>query len=67
MTAHERYNLRVMECRLASIVLAMELGVAQAEALEYSTLLQVQKLIGSLEESEKGCGQAPPRRSIHKG
>ena len=55
VTAHERYNLRVMECRLASIVLAMELGVAQAEALEYSTLLQVQKLIGSLEESEKAA------------
>jgi len=54
-TAHECYNLRVMECRLASIVLAMELGVAQAEALEFSTLLQVQRLTGNLEESEKAA------------
>ena len=53
VTAHDRYNLRVVECRLASIVLAMELGVSQAEALGYSTLSEVQKLIGSLEEAEK--------------
>tara|TARA_B110000977_G_scaffold195880_1_gene275166 strand:- start:2787 stop:3626 length:840 start_codon:yes stop_codon:yes gene_type:complete len=52
VTAHDRYNLRVVECRLASIVLAMELGVSNTEALEYSTLSQVQKLIGTLEESE---------------
>ena len=54
-TAHERYNLRVVECRLASILLAMKLGVAQAEALEYETLSQVQKLVGSLEDAEKAA------------
>ena len=31
----------------------MKLGVSQAEALGYSTLSEVQKLIGSLEEAEK--------------
>jgi N-acetylgalactosamine kinase len=60
VTAHDRYNLRVVECRLASIVLAMELGVSNTEALEYSTLSQVQKLIGTLEESEKMA-----RRHLH--
>jgi N-acetylgalactosamine kinase len=57
VTAHERYNLRVMECRLASIVLAMELGASQADALGYSTLMQTQKLIGSLQESEKAASE----------
>ena len=61
-TAHERYNLRVVECRLASIVLAMELGKSQAEALEYSTLSQVQQLVGSLDESEKAAGE-----KLHEG
>lgn len=55
-TAHERYNLRVVECRLASVVLAMKLGVSKADALNYNTLSDVQKLIGSLEESEKAAG-----------
>ena len=57
VTAHERYNLRVMECRLASIVLAMKLGKSREEALEYSTLSQVQKLIGTLEEAERAAAE----------
>jgi N-acetylgalactosamine kinase len=62
-TAHGRYNLRVMECRLASIVLAMKLGVSQAEALaEYETLSHVQKLVGSLVESEKAAAE-----HLHEG
>ncbi len=57
VTAHERYNLRVMECRLASIVLAMALGSSREEALGYSTLIQVQKLAGSLEEAEGAAAE----------
>jgi N-acetylgalactosamine kinase len=61
-TAHEQYNLRVVECQLASIVLAMKLGVSQAEALEYETLSQVQKLVGSLGDSEKAVAE-----HLHEG
>lgn len=56
-TAHERYNLRVVECRIASFLLAMRLGVSQAEAIEYETLSQVQKLVGSLKESEEAAAE----------
>ena len=61
-TAHEHYNLRVVECRLASILLAMKLGVSQAEALEYETLSHVQKLVGSVEDSEKAAAE-----HLHEG
>ena len=33
-----RYNLRVVECRLAAVVLAIKLGVAPGEARKCKTL-----------------------------
>ncbi|MEW5298116.1 MAG: hypothetical protein WDW38_001147 [Sanguina aurantia] len=45
-TAATRYNLRVVECRLASAFLAIALGVKPAPALsEYQTLRDVEPLV----------------------
>lgn len=33
-----RYNMRVVECRLAAVVLAIKLGVGRDTALSYKTL-----------------------------
>jgi galactokinase len=37
-TAPARYNLRVVECRLAAVVLAIKLGVPPDTAISYKTL-----------------------------
>lgn len=39
-----RYNLRVVECRLASAVLALSLGQSKAQATGYKTLIEVEPL-----------------------
>mmetsp|Transcript_1151 Transcript_1151/g.2356 ORF Transcript_1151/g.2356 Transcript_1151/m.2356 type:complete len:502 (-) Transcript_1151:917-2422(-) len=44
-SATGRYNLRVVECRLASAVLAKSLGVEKRKAIEYKTLEQVESLV----------------------
>ncbi|GLI65895.1 hypothetical protein VaNZ11_009539 [Volvox africanus] len=45
-TAPKRYNLRVVECRLAAVLLAMKLGLNAEEALEkIRTLRDVEPLI----------------------
>lgn len=48
-TAHTRYNLRVVECRLAAMLMAKKLGKALAEALKFKTLGEVEKVVGGLE------------------
>ncbi len=45
-TAHTRYNLRVVECRLAACALAVALGTPAAQARELRTLRQVEALAG---------------------
>jgi galactokinase len=37
-TSAAHYNMRVVECRLAAVVLAIKLGVARDTALSYKTL-----------------------------
>lgn len=44
-TADRRYNLRVVECRLAAMALAVALGQSSAEAVNITTLKQVEPLI----------------------
>lgn len=48
-TAHTRYNLRVVECRLAAMLMAKRLGKPVGEALKFKTLGEVEKIIGGLE------------------
>lgn len=43
--AEGRYNLRVVECRLAAAVMAVLLGKQQAQALEYKTLKDIERLL----------------------
>jgi len=45
-TAHTRYNLRVVECRLAACVLALALGASAEKARDTRTLRQVEPLAG---------------------
>lgn len=47
-TAHTRYNLRVIECRLAAILLAKRLGVPMEKALEFKTLGEIDRMVGGL-------------------
>ena len=44
-TASGKYNLRVLECMLASFVLAKAIGVPHDKALEVTTLKQVEDLV----------------------
>ncbi|CAD7703581.1 unnamed protein product [Ostreobium quekettii] len=44
-TATGRYNLRVVECRLASAVVALKLGLSVCEAVKIETLGQLQRHI----------------------
>jgi len=46
-----KYNLRVLECTLASIVLGLSLGLPKELALELKTLKEVQELMGEKKES----------------
>jgi N-acetylgalactosamine kinase len=48
-TAHTRYNLRVVECRLAAAVLALALGVAPDQARRTRTLQEIEPLVGGRE------------------
>ena len=43
-TADARYNLRVVECRLAAAALGVSLGLEPAQAIERTTLKQVEPL-----------------------
>lgn len=45
MYCTHRYNLRVVECRLAAMVLAVALGKAPSEAVGLTTLKEVEPLI----------------------
>lgn len=46
--AHLRYNLRVVECRLAAIVLGLKVGMPEAEASEVQTLKEIETYLGSM-------------------
>mmetsp|Transcript_8583 Transcript_8583/g.28088 ORF Transcript_8583/g.28088 Transcript_8583/m.28088 type:complete len:363 (+) Transcript_8583:119-1207(+) len=45
-TAAGKYNLRVVECRLASVLLGVALGVPLAEARALKTLCEVEEIAG---------------------
>lgn len=45
-TAHTRYNLRVVECRLAAAALALALGASPEQARKTRTLKEVEPLAG---------------------
>jgi N-acetylgalactosamine kinase len=46
--AHERYNLRVVECRLAAMVLGVKLGMTEEEAATVETLKEIENYLGSM-------------------
>jgi len=46
--AHERYNLRVVECRLAAIILGIKLGMSTEEAAKIETLKEIEQHVGSM-------------------
>jgi len=47
-SATGRYNLRVVECKLASAVLACLLGESKSKAMTYKTLQEVEQLIDDI-------------------
>mmetsp|Transcript_49165 Transcript_49165/g.96094 ORF Transcript_49165/g.96094 Transcript_49165/m.96094 type:complete len:487 (-) Transcript_49165:158-1618(-) len=61
--AHTRYNLRVVECRLAAAVLGFKTGVfAPAEALALETLKEVEVRLGS-----RAAAQRAASTCLHEG
>ena len=61
-TAHERYNLRVVECRLAAMVLGRKLGMSEEEVLEVQTLQDIEKHIGTM-----SAAKAAAEEYLHEG
>eukprot|EP00884_Botryococcus_braunii_P009664 jgi/Botrbrau1/1869/Bobra.146_1s0056.1 len=53
-TADRQYNLRVVECRLASVVLGIKLGVPKEEALKLQTLKDVEPIALEKVKGPKG-------------
>lgn len=51
-TAHERYNLRVVECRLAAMVLGRKLGMSDEEVVETQTLQDIEKRVGNMSSAK---------------
>lgn len=53
-----RYNLRVVECRLAAAALALALGAERGEALALRTLREVEPLVAAKYAGVKGSADA---------
>ena len=62
-TAHTRYNLRVVECRLAACALALALGAAPEAARALRTLRQVEPLAGG----STSAAAAAAAQHLHAG
>lgn len=62
VSAHERYNLRVVECRLAAVALALALGEPAAKAAKKRTLGEVEAALGGLDAA---AGKA--EELLHEG
>lgn len=60
--AHERYNLRVVECRLAAIVLALKLGMTPEDAGAVETLKEIETHLGSMSSAK-----AAAEEYLHEG
>ena len=65
VTAARAIQSQVMECRLTPRP-HMALGSSREEALGYSTLIQVQKLVGSLEEAGHAAEHLLPERTCKR-
>jgi len=67
-TADKKYNLRVVECRLAAALLAKHLGVSSQEAAAITTLKEIEPMIAA---SEHGPGlpgkEAAVKALLHEG
>lgn len=62
-----RYNLRVVECRLASAVLALGLGLSQADATTVRTLSEAEPLaVGKYGGGDKAAGTAAAEDLLHE-
>jgi len=61
-TAHERYNLRVVECRLAAIILGLKLGMNAEEATKIETLKEIEDFVGSM-----SAAKAAAEEHLHEG
>jgi len=57
VAAHTQYNARVVECRLAALALALQLGSPPAAALQLTTLRQVEALAGGREAAAAAAGR----------
>jgi N-acetylgalactosamine kinase len=78
VTADKCYNLRVVECRLAAVMLAISLGQEQAQALQLQTLKDLEPIISPADDSGGSGGsgrvgaigeqcQAAVRQHLHDG
>ena len=66
-TAHTRYNLRVVECRLAAAMLALALGATPEAALAIRTLREVEPLLPRAEGSVSDAALAAVNAHLHEG
>ena len=56
-SAHMRYNLRVVECRLAAIVLGLKLGMSAEQAGALETLKEIETFLGSMSAAKAAAEQ----------
>ncbi|KAF8072885.1 GAL1 [Scenedesmus sp. PABB004] len=66
-TADRRYNLRVVECRLAAMALAVALGMPAGEAAGVTTLKAVEPLIASRHGPGAEAQAAAVAEHLHEG
>ncbi|KAL0042031.1 hypothetical protein WJX77_001255 [Trebouxia sp. C0004] len=65
-TAAGRYNMRVVECKLAAAVLAVTLGMSKEKAIGVRILKEVEELaVSKLDKSKQSASDAPCQAAKH--